>query len=224
MPWTLLESVTENDARLELYSRDGIFMIRANGLELMSGFCHDSEMALGQLAAQLAPAREPRILIGGLGLGYTVAALTDALGTAGTITVAELSGAVIAWFQRYVKPSVLPMVAGNLTIIRADIAELLSAGHAYDVIVLDVDNGPEPLVRAGNAALYSQAGLAALRAALAADGVALLWSGFESEDFAARARAAGFAVACKPFSRARPDLAHYIYALGRSRAALRHFA
>jgi CBS domain-containing protein len=64
--------VTENDARLELYSRDGIFMIRANGLELMSGFCHDSAKALGQLAAQLAPAREPRILIGGLGLFLTL--------------------------------------------------------------------------------------------------------------------------------------------------------
>ena len=219
MAWTLIESVTENDAVLELYGKDGMFMIRANGLELMNGFCHDSETALGIAAARLAQSRESRILIGGLGLGYTAAALAGALGDTGTITVAEFSAAVIDWFHRYVKPTVLPDIHRNLTIVHADIAELLAAGAGYDVIVLDVDNGPEPLVTAKNGALYAAEGLRALYACLSAEGVALLWSGFESHAFEASAKQAGFTVTCQPFQRARADLSHYTYVLAKIPAA-----
>jgi spermidine synthase len=224
MPWTLIESVTENDALLELYGKDGKFMIRANGLELMNGFCHESETALGHLAARFAPLHPPRILVGGLGLGYTVAALLDALGEKGSVTVAELSSAVINWFHRYMKPSVLPAARSNLRFVHTDVTDLLTAGHRYDVIVLDVDNGPEPLVTAGNAALYSPTGLSALHSCLSEDGVALLWSGFESTAFAARAQQAGFVVTCEPFQRARADLSHYVYVLAKRKAALRQFA
>lgn len=220
MPWTLLDSVTENDALLELYGKDGMFMIRANGLELMNGFCHDSEIALGHLAAQLAPSPTPRVLVGGLGLGYTAAALADALGERGTITVAELSGAVIDWFHRNVKPSVVPKRCCGLRIVRADVAELLAAGDQYDVIVLDVDNGPEPLVTAGNAALYSSLGLRALYASLSEHGTVLLWSGFQSTSFEGCARDAGFVVACERYQRPRADLSHFIYILSKSSTAV----
>lgn len=219
MPWTLIDAVMENDTLLELYGKDGMFMIRANGRELMNGFCHESETALGRLAAQVAPSRGPRILVGGLGLGYTIAALTDALGSTGAITVAELSGAVIDWFHRHVKPSVLPDECDNLTIVHGDVAALLAAGDRYDVVVLDVDNGPEPLVAAGNAALYAPGGLRALHARLSDNGVALLWSGFESTAFAAGAAEAGFSVTCRPFYRARTDLSHFIYVLARNSPA-----
>lgn len=215
MPWTLIDSSSESGAALELYGKDGRFMIRANGLELMNGFSHESEIALGVRAGRLVRAGEPRILVGGLGLGYTLAALAEALDGAGTITVAELSGAVIDWFDRYVRASVLPQVGGNIAIVRSDVAALLVREGAYDAVILDVDNGPEPLVAAGNAGLYSTAGLSALHACLAADGVALLWSGFESAGFAARAAEAGFAVTCEPFRRARADLAHYFYILAK---------
>jgi spermidine synthase len=216
MSWTLIDSATEGDAVLELYGRDGMFMIRANGLELMNGFNHESETALGRLAAGLAGARDPRVLIGGLGLGYTAAAVLGALGNTGTVTVAELSGAVIDWFHRYVKPAVLPGQRGNLEIVHADVTDLLAKGRTYDVIVLDVDNGPEPLVTARNSALYSVAGLRAIHASLSGAGVALLWSGFRSAGFENDAREAGFAVRCEPFHRARPELAHYTYVLSRS--------
>src|SRR5215510_1442794 len=103
MTWTLIDSATERDAVLELYGKDGKFMIRANGLELMNGFCPESEIAMGALAAEVAPSKDVRVLVGGLGLGYTAAALLDALGDAGVVTVAELSSAVIDWFHRYVK-------------------------------------------------------------------------------------------------------------------------
>src|SRR5262245_47336442 len=177
MPWTLIDSATEGDAVLELYGRDGMFMIRANGLELMNGFNHDSETALGTIAAGLAGTREPRGLIGGVGVGYTPAAVLSGLGNAGAGDLAGLSRVVLDWFHRYVKASVRPRQPGNLEIARADVADLLAKGRLYDVIVLDVDNGPEPLVTTRNSALYSIAGLRAIQASLSGAGVALLWSG-----------------------------------------------
>jgi spermidine synthase len=219
MTWTLIESATERDAVLELYGKDGKFMIRANGLELMNGFHHESETALGVFAAGLASSHGARFLVGGLGLGYTVAALVEALEGRGTVTVAELSSAVIAWFRRHVKASVLAHDPANLSIVHADIATLLAALGRYDVIILDVDNGPEPLVTAANAGLYSTEGLRALHDCLSGHGVALLWSGFESTEFAARAKEAGFALTCEPLRRERADLDHYIYVLTKHDAA-----
>lgn len=215
MSWTLIDSATEGDAKLELYRKDAIFMIRANGLELMNGFCHESEAALGRLAAEMAPP-EPRILLGGLGLGYTAAALTEELGGRGAIMVAEFSATVIDWFQRHVGPSVLPDIPGNLSIVHADIADLLKRESLYDQIVLDVDNGPEPLVTERNGGLYAIDGLRSLHRSLAPGGKVLLWSGFESPEFATRAEAAGFQVRCEPFLRSRAELSHYIYVLAKS--------
>ena len=219
MTWTLIESATEHDATFELYGKDGKFMIRANGLELMNGFSHESETALGAFAAGLAPSDGARFLVGGLGLGYTVAALVEALEGRGTVAVAEMSSAVIAWFRRHVKPSVLPHDPGNLSIVHADVATVLAEPGRYDAIILDVDNGPEPLVTAANTWLYGRDGLHALHGCLSDRGVALLWSGFESADFSARATEAGFAVTCEPFRRGRADLDHYIYVLTKDDAA-----
>jgi spermidine synthase len=223
MPWTLIDSTTEDNALLELYRKDGVFMIRANGLELMNGFCHESETALGHLAAALAPPPQPRILLGGLGLGYTAAALVQALGMAASITVAELSVAVIGWFHRHVGPSVLPDIPAGMTIVRADIADLLEAEDRHDLVALDVDNGPEPLVTAKNGALYSNEGLASLYRCLSENGIALLWSGFESAEFVTRAEQAGFRVRCEPFRRARAELSHYVYVLEKHGAATRRW-
>lgn len=211
----LIDSATEGDALLELYRKDAVFMIRANGLELMNGFCHESEAALGRLAAEMAPAGA-HVLLGGLGLGYTAAALAEALGGRGAITVAEFSGAVIDWFLLHVRPSVLPEMPCNMAILHADIATLLAGTEQYDLIVLDVDNGPEALVTARNGGLYAIGGLESLRNSLASGGKVLLWSGFESREFAARAKAAGFQVSCEPFLRSRAELSHYTYMLAKS--------
>jgi spermidine synthase len=213
MSWTLIESATEGDAVLELYGKEGTFMIRANGLELMSGFSHESETALGAVAAEFAQSGGARFLVGGLGLGYTVAALLEALGDRGAVTVAELSSAVISWFGQHVKASVVPRDPANLTIVNADVGDLLTEPARFDVIILDVDNGPEPLVTATNARLYSRDGLRRMRGSLSERGVALLWSGFRSAEFTARAEEVGFAVRCEAFRRARADLDHYIYVL-----------
>lgn len=220
MAWKLVDTAQVTDGLLELYRQDDVFMIRANGLELMNGLCHQSEAALGVMAADLARGTRPRILLGGLGLGYTLAALADALDGAGSITVAELSASVIAWFDRYVAKSVLPRRPSNLAIIAADIGELVrtDAGIRYDVIVLDVDNGPEALVAPQNARLYGREGLRALAASLLPDGVILLWSGFESPEFVALAESEGFSVACRPLaSVGRADLLHYAYVISTAR-------
>jgi spermidine synthase len=219
MSWTLIDSAAERDTHLALYEKDGTFMIRANGLELMNGFNHESEAALGAFAAGFARSGRDRFLVGGLGLGYTAAALLDALGGRGSVTVVELVPAVIDWFQRHVRVSVLPRAPESFSIVNADIVELLAEQGRYDVVVFDVDNGPEPLVTAGNARLYSSEGLRRLHGCLSDAGVGLLWSGFESEEFARRAEDAGFNVTCEPFRRSRADLDHYVYVLEKNEAA-----
>jgi len=214
VPWVPIAVTEENDTLLELFEKDGRFMIRANGLELMNGYSHDSETAFGLLAAELARGDHPAILVGGLGLGYTTAALVGALGPRGRITVAEFSPAVIAWFHAHVRPSVLPQLPGNLAIIEAEVLGHLWASPRYDLVLLDVDNGPEPLVRADNAQLYGKEGLRVLRSRVADDGAVLLWSGFESPDFEKRARHAGFSVARRKVSNgARAALDHHLYVL-----------
>ncbi len=214
MPWELIDSAQDGDSHLELYAKDGIYMIRANGLELMNGYAHDSETAFGHLAAELAPNASSSILIAGLGLGYTLAAASEALGLRGRITVAEFSAAVIGWFERHVQASVLPRMPENVSIERADAIAHLKSGARYDLILLDIDNGPAPFTRSSNATLYDRAGLDLLRKALSDGGSVLLWSGFQSESFEALAREAGFSVSRRVVANGpRPDLDHHIYVL-----------
>lgn len=218
MPWQRVESTQHGDTHLELYAKDGVFMIRANGLELMNGFSHESETAFGRLVVELTPNAAPNILIAGLGLGYTLAAASEGLGMRGTITVAEFSSAVIDWFERYVHASVLPRIPENVVIRETDAIAHLKSGvqgfKGYDLILLDIDNGPEPLVRASNAALYDRAGLELLRNALTDKGRVLLWSGFQSAGFEARAREACFSVSRRIVANGpRPELDHHIYVL-----------
>jgi spermidine synthase len=216
MAWDLIDTAQVEEGELTLYRQGDVFMIRANGLELMNGFGHQSETALGEMAVAVAKAPAPHILIGGLGLGYTLAATAAALKSAGRITVAELSGKVIDWFDRFVAATVLPERPANLDIVPGDIGAFIRRKDVgpFDVIVLDVDNGPEALVSPQNARLYSADGLQAFAGKLAPGGVILLWSAFEAPDFVARAEAAGFAVNCTALAAIRrPDLLHYAYVL-----------
>ncbi len=214
MPWDLIATERHADAHLELFRKDGVFMIRANGLELMNGTTHESETALGRLAAELAPGEAPRILIGGLGLGYTLAATSESLGARGSITVAEFSPAVIAWFHTHVRPSVLPALRANVDIVQAEVLTHLWEQPRYDLIVLDIDNGPEPFTRESNAALYERDGLRVLRDRVTPGGAVLLWSGFLAPDFEAMARESGFDIARRRVTNgSRRELDHYIYLL-----------
>ncbi|WP_051248717.1 hypothetical protein [Inquilinus limosus] len=215
--WVHLDSAPLGDSVLDLYGRDGVYMIRVDGWELMNGEYHESEDRLGELAARLVRTPDPEVLVGGLGLGYTLASLLRHLGRAGRVTVAEMSAAVIRWFGRIIGPRLLGALPDTIRIRHGDVLAVAAEGAAYDAILLDVDNGPRPLSAAGNAAIYAAEGLQALRRALKPGGILLVWSGFEDPDYVARARSAGFSPARLPVLRpggAEPF--HVIYVLSAS--------
>ncbi len=163
-------------------------MIRANGLELMNGAGSPIEVAFGVMAAKVArQVTSPHILLGGLGLGYTLGAPLS--GKWGMPAASRLPS-----FPRPSSPGSIDMSPHqycrigrrDVTIVALDIGSMVRTEdcRAYDVIALDVDNGPEALVSPENAQLYGPAGLHALAARLEPGGVILLWSGFESPAFA----------------------------------------
>jgi spermidine synthase len=218
MAWTELATTSLRGGQLVLYRDGGAYMIRFDGLELMNSRWHGSEDELGALAGAMAPRPNPRVLLGGLGLGYTLAALVRALGSGGQITVAEISTDVIAWFERWLEPTLFAERPTNVRLVAADVATLLQGEAKLDVVILDVDNGPGRLLAMGNQSLYRAEGLVAVRSGMAEAGLLLVWSSIEAPDFIARAEDAGFAVACRPVVfPGRPHLFHYIYQLSAQR-------
>jgi spermidine synthase len=109
-----------------------------------------------------------------------------------SITVAERSGAVLRWFRSCVNPGLAAVLPVGVRLVESDVVDWLGVGRGWDVIVLDVDNGPEALSAPGNAVLYGEDGLARCRDSLAPSGHLLLWAGFEDLGFVAQACAVGF--------------------------------
>jgi spermidine synthase len=199
MPWKLLDraQMPESGEELRLYQRGREFSIRVDRHELMNSRVHGSEDALAELAcARIAHRPGPRILIGGLGMGYTTAAALHRLGADGQVVVAELAPAVVAWNRGPLADLAgRPLHDARVTVREADVARILQAEQgAYDAILLDVDNGPACLTRKGNDWLYARAGLDAAYAALRAAGVLAVWSASSDRAFAKRLGRAGFVV------------------------------
>ena len=187
----------EGDGELRLMQRGDEFSIMIGGNELMNSRLGGSEAALATMACERLRNRpEPRLLIGGLGMGFTLRAALAELGPAAKINVAELVPAVAAW----ARGPLAGVFDGALSdprvqVCEADVAELInSARGVYDAILLDVDNGPGGLVRQTNDALYGAAGLAAARRALRPGGVLAVWSCAPDEAFTRRLTQAGYAV------------------------------
>jgi spermidine synthase len=157
----------------------------------MSSRLHGSEVKLAELGvAALESGRAPRVLVGGLGCGYTLAAALDQLGAAAEVVVAELSPAVVAWNRGVLADLARrPLHDPRVQVREGDIADELSQPLAFDLILLDVDNGPAALTQAHNARLYDQAGVARLWAALRTRGVLAVWSAGPDAAFAERLRA-----------------------------------
>lgn len=182
---------------LSLFRRGDAYMITLRNNELMNSRVSGSEEALAALACDRIAARPaPALLIGGLGMGFTLRKALALLGGDAVVTVAELVPEVIDWAR-----GPLAGVFGGclddprVAIVADDVGRLIRAARgAFDAILLDVDNGPEGLVRAANDGLYSRAGLTAARAALRPRGVLAIWSATPSAAFAARLRETGFAV------------------------------
>lgn len=197
-PWELLgETSTPDGETLTLMRQDREIVILANGKPLMSSRMHGSEEALASFGcAHLARASEPRVLVGGLGMGFTLAATLSVLPADATVVVAELVGGVVEWNAgplsdlagRPLKDRRVEVVVGDVLHTLRDRAE------SFDAVLLDVDNGPDAFTTARNAALYGDRGLASIRAALKPGGVLAVWSAWEDRKFEQRLRAGRFDV------------------------------
>jgi spermidine synthase len=199
IPWELLDraQVPGNSGELRLYRRGREFSIRVNGCELMNSRAHGSEDALAELAcARIADRPRPRVLIGGLGMGYTLASALHRLGASARVVVAELVPAVVEWNRGPLADLAgHPLQDARVTVREVDVAQILQTEHqAYDAILLDVDNGPEGLTLKRNNWLYTKAGLEAAFAALRPAGVLTVWSASPNRSFTQRLRQVGFAV------------------------------
>ncbi len=197
--WMLLgvAQASGDESELRLYRRDEEFSIRVGNRELMSSRVHGSEDALGELAcARIADCPRPRVLIGGLGMGYTLKAALNALSSRGRVIVAELIPEVVAWNLGPLGDLAgHPLRDGRVTVSEVDVAGILRAEQsAYDAILLDVDNGPRGLTRNGNDWLYGHGGLSAAFVALRPGGVLAVWSAGPDRTFSDRLRKTGFKV------------------------------
>ena len=182
---------------LRLMRRDGDFMIVLDRNELMNSRMSGSEEALATMTAgRLGGRAAQRWLIGGYGMGFTLRAALGALGLDARLTVAELVPEIVVWARGPMEA----LTAGCLDdprveVVFEDVADVIArARGAYDAILLDVDNGPDGLVRQANDRLYTPAGLTAARTALKPGGVLAVWSAAKDPVFANRLRKAGFAV------------------------------
>ncbi|MGB5605055.1 MAG: hypothetical protein WBN51_00940 [Gammaproteobacteria bacterium] len=199
-PWILLDSaeVPGNGGELRLYQRSDEFSITVVGQgELMNSRVHGSEDALAEhTCARLADCKQPRLLIGGLGMGFTLAAALRHVGDQAQVVVAELVPAVVAWNRGPLGArSGHPLEDPRVRVRAGDVGRMLRAGEqAYDAILLDVDNGPEGLTRKENDWLYGMDGLNASYAALRPGGVLAVWSAGPDRDFVQRLRKTGFEV------------------------------
>src|ERR1700760_2218565 len=199
IPWLQIDTtrVPDADVELRLMRRGTEFSMMLGQNELMNSRLSGSEEALATLTAKKIEAvRAPHVLVGGLGMGFTLRAALAVLGRDARITVAELVPAVIAW----ARGPMAELFGGSLTDPRAEIREadvidmIKSSSSAFDAILLDVDNGPEGLIRKANDALYDLGGLQAIRRALRPRGVLAVWSSGPNLAFTKRLRSAGFEV------------------------------
>jgi len=197
IPWELIgkAQVPGDGGEMTLHRRDAEFSIRVDRFELMNSRMHGSEETLAELAcAKLGERRSVRMLIGGLGMGYTVAAALRQVGPRGQIVVAELMPAVVEWNRGPLAHLAgRPLEDPRVTVRLADVGAMLCEGReAYDVILLDVDNGPVGFTRKDNDWLYAEDGLAAAFSALRPAGVLGVWSVGPERVFTRRLRKAGF--------------------------------
>ena len=199
IPWQHLDTaqVPGDGDELRLMRRGTEYSIMTGGIELMNSRLSGSEEALATLAFERIGARPgARILIGGLGMGFTLRAALAAFGGDAEIVVAELVPGVIAW----ARGPLGDLYGGSLsdpraTIHQGDVGELIRAEEAaWDAILLDVDNGPGGLSRKENDGLYSTSGLAAAKRALRPGGVLEVWSSTRDTAFTQRLKRAGYAV------------------------------
>lgn len=197
---------------LSLCRRDGHYYLRVAGRELMGTVAANSEMRLAELACEtLGTAKDQRVLIGGLGFGFTLRRVLDLVLPNVRVEVVELLPEVVAWNREYLQSINGGLVDDPRVTIRIDdvLAVLARAKpRRYDAVLFDIDNGPAAIVAAANARLYAASGLTALSRALCPGGRAVFWSASTDRGFLKRLARAGFratAVGAKSYPHAKRD-------------------
>jgi spermidine synthase len=199
-PWTLIDTaeIPNNGGELRLYQRGAEHSIAiVGGGELMNSRVFGSEESLAELGCTpIANRVEARVLVGGLGMGYTLAAALRHLGADAEVVVAELVPAVVRWNREYLGGYAgHPLNDARVTVREGDIARILKRErNAFDAVLLDVDNGPEGLTHSENDWLYGPAGLEAAYETLRPGGVLAVWSAGPDRAFTERLRTIGFDV------------------------------
>ncbi|MDO6746543.1 hypothetical protein [Gilvimarinus sp. 1_MG-2023] len=203
-PWQLLGTadIPNNGGTLRLAQRDKEFSISLQGVrgELMNSRMHSSELALADLGcAPIANTEKAAVLVGGMGMGFTLAAALKATTESTKITVAELVPEVIEWNKGPLGECAgFPLNNPRTLVHLRDVAELFQDQKpAFNAILLDVDNGPEGFTRADNTSLYSLDSLHAIRSTLHKGGVLAVWSAWHDPAFTTQLKKAKFKVDVK---------------------------
>ena len=198
----LAETKTPEGAKLSLFSHDGRFSIRVNGKELMNSAATASELALGEFAvAGAGISAAPRVLIGGLGFGYTLQGVLSKVGKAATVHVTELIPAVLEWNRTLLAGlNGALLTDSRVKILNEDVRSVVarSASQPYDAIALDIDNGPSAMVQTGNAKVYDLRGIQRIAQALKPGGRVVIWSSGADKMFESRLSNSGFKVHALP--------------------------
>jgi spermidine synthase len=199
IPWKLLDTakVPGSRSELRLFQREDEFSIEVDGEELMNSRVSCSEDGLSELGcARISGRSQPRVLIGGLGMGFTLKAALDRLPEDAEVVIAEIVPEVVKWNRALLGHLARhPLNDARVKLREMDVARVVRDARAsFDLMLLDVDNGPEGLTRKANDWLYSSEGLAAARRALRPNGVLGFWSSGPNEEFVHRMEESGYDV------------------------------
>lgn len=184
---------TQDGRDLTFHRRDRDYFLYLDGEELMSTRRHHSEGEMARLALRGRQLSRPTVLIGGLGLGFTLRACLDELPKDGRVVVAELFGAVVRWNREHLEESAGALRDPRVEVVEADVAEVINGSRdRFDAMLLDVDNGPAAWCLEANTRIYTAEGLARIERALRQSGVLAVWSAFPDEGFVRQLESCGF--------------------------------
>jgi len=200
---TLAETRTPNGARMTLVEHDGTYCIRVNGQQLMHSSVSYSELELGRLGCARHSLRSAnfRVLIGGLGLGFTLRSVLDSTGPGAEVQVCELFPEIVSWNQTFLAGLNGAVLADRrVKVLQADVRAVIrrAVRQPYDAIILDIDNGTTAMVKDENHALYGPPGLQQIARALKPGGRAAIWSACPDASLEKKLKQAGFLVESVP--------------------------
>ena len=218
-PWKLLDKteIPNGGGEMELMRREDEFSIHLSGHrgELMNSRLYNSEEELAKLGcAHLTSVADAQVLVGGLGMGYTLAAALRSVSQSATVTVAELIPAVVQWNRGALGECAgKPLLDKRVVVHTGDVVDLLNKNKpVFDAVLLDVDNGPDGLTHSENDRLYSLNGLKAIYNSLRAKGMLAIWSAVPDDTFIRPLRKAGFNVSTQIVrARVNKGSRHMIY-------------